>query len=343
MPKRDCSYTLCKGFIKEAFNKYNNIKQINFDIIDILDNCIKTSIKINGEIRTFDIVLSKKKRKINQVSMNNLKNKRKNLNNNFNSKIDDNIKNIVIISDEEKQKHINDSCSSIIIQNGKKIDIEVKNENTINKKMDLDDKEINENILNDEDKNLQDFNNIENNINKNDNLNDKNFNSEGIEYDDSEPEDWYDYNDPYFKKNPEIFKCEDCYQTNIEKKELFDYAQELIYKNNDLEDENIILKNENKEFKKMIEKDELPIDKLTKINDKFTELILITHKSFNDINEILSTLEKANPKKIPDIINKNINNYRKKFQNIADEADIIRKDFLEINKDILGNKLEFNK
>lgn len=192
---------------------------------------------------------------------------------------------------------------------------------------------------------------MENNI-----LNTKNINSECIDstqlvenktninedeyYDDYEPEDEYDINDPYFKENPEVFKCYDCYQTNIEKKELFDVAQEYIDKYNLIHEENEILKNENKKIKEMVEGDGLDIDFITNINEKFTDLIKTTHKSFNNINRILTSLETENPKKVPVLLNKNIGYYRKSMQVLADEADVIRKDYLRLNQIKFGDKIK---
>lgn len=189
--------------------------------------------------------------------------------------------------------------------------------------------------------------NISNNININD--------EEDIEYDEREPENEFDYMDPHFSKHPDEFKCYNCYETNVEKGKLFDYAQELIYKYNDLEDENknlkkdnldknkiiYIYKEENNKLKDIINKEEDKyLDFITNLNDNFMNLFLITHKSFDGIRNIMLTIEKTNPKKVPDLINKNINKYRNKIQDIADEADIIRNKHLNTSNNAFGDKIK---
>lgn len=77
--KRNSSYTLCKNFIKELFDKYNHIEKINFEILDFSNNSIKTNISINGDVKTFDIILRKKERKVSPKVLHNLKNQNKNI------------------------------------------------------------------------------------------------------------------------------------------------------------------------------------------------------------------------------------------------------------------------
>lgn len=331
MQKRDCSYTLCKGFVKELFNKYNNIKNINLEIVDILDNSIKTNININGKIKTFDIILDKKKKNVTPISKNNLKNQNTKKSNEIDNSLNiENKRNPIIILDEKEKK--GDGLE--VMNNVNKEDISgkfldnTKNENYINKK-----RKMENNILNTKNINSECIDSTQLVENKT-NINEDEY------YDDYEPEDEYDINDPYFKENPEVFKCYDCYQTNIEKKELFDVAQEYIDKYNLIHEENEILKNENKKIKEMVEGDGLDIDFITNINEKFTDLIKTTHKSFNNINRILTSLETENPKKVPVLLNKNIGYYRKSMQVLADEADVIRKDYLRLNQIKFGDKIK---
>jgi hypothetical protein len=262
------------------------------------------------------------------------------------------------LPDEENENILNQECSNEF-NNFQNIN---KNENNINKKIKMDDKKQKD--INDDITNFDKLNNEKKKLNENNSYIDvKNYeekdsilnnnNSDSTEYDESEPEDEYDFNDPHFKKYPDEFRCYNCYETNVEKQELFDYAQQLIYKNNDLEklilDKDKIIKSYKKENNKLIkinndikslmDNDKLDIDFLTDLNDRFMELFLITHKSFDYIKDIILTIEKSNPKKVPEIINKNINKYRNEIQNIADEADDIRKRFLELNTNKFGDKL----
>lgn len=334
--QRNCSFTLCKTFIKEVFNKYNDVRNINFEIINVSDDFIKTNINIDGKINTYDIILNKKKKNVLQKSKDNLK--KQSMGNNKNKdEILDSLYNNTKIDENEKsniKEYVNKVNDSI-----------PKNENNNIYKINMDNNNNikNKNKSNDlfiENKKLD-----KNNINQNDEKKSKIFDNNGIEYDDSEPEDWYDYNDPYYKKNPEVFKCENCYQTNIDKDELFDVAQEYIDKYNLVNEENNLLKkeiktknkqlniiiNENNKLKDLY-KNQISNDIIYEINDKFTDLVKICHKSFNHNNKVLSILEKTPPKKVPEIVNKNISIYRKEIENIADEADKIRNEFLDLNK-----------
>ncbi|CEG84986.1 hypothetical protein RMATCC62417_18726 [Rhizopus microsporus] len=368
--RRDCSFTLCKNFIKETFNKYDNIKNINFKIIEVLDNCIKTSISINDKTRVFDILLDKKKKEVKLKSKNNLKNqesydKTSNCLETFNK---ENKRNAVILIEETQKK------DDIIVFNNLD-DFNSKTENVNNKKMDPEDTYEKKSTLKENNKCDELFienKKIDENISLN-NINDNqsDINSENSEYDDEEPENEYDHNDPYYKKYPEVFKCYDCYETNVDKDELFDVAQEYIDKYNLINNENKILKNENEnlknelvdkdkkiniyikeynnllrinnELKELMENEKIDIDFMTELNDKFMELFLINKKSFDYIADIILTIEKTNPKKVAEIINKNINKYRNDIQDIANEADDIRKRFLKLNNDKFGDKIKINK
>lgn len=383
--RRDCSFTLCKNFIKEAFNKYDTIRNVNFEIIDILDNCIKTKITINGKNRVFDILLDKKKKEVKLKSKNNLKNQAmkiydetsdclENLNN------EDKRNEVILI--EEKQKE-----DDVIFENNLN-DFNSKIENSINEKTDMNNEEKNtvppkiedfkniHHVTHEVNDSKDKYNIILDENNKSDKLfieNKKNgenisyVNSDDSEYDDEEPENEYDHNDPYYKKYPEVFKCYDCYETNVDKEELFDIAQEYIDKYNLVNNENKKLKNDNENFKneiknkdkkldtyikeynnllkinnelkESIKNSELDIEFITELNNKFMELFLINHKSFDYIVNIILTIEKTNPKKVHEIINKNINKYRNDIQAIANEAEDIRKSFLKLNTDKFGDKL----
>lgn len=180
-------------------------------------------------------------------------------------------------------------------------------------------------------------------------------NSKDIYDDESEPENEYDYEDPHFLKYPDEFMCHNCYETNVEKGKLFDFAQEMIYKSNDLEKEkekldknNIdkdkiinVYKKENAELKNIINREENKyMDFINNLNDNFMELFLNTHESFDYIKDILLTLEKTNPKKVPEILNKNIKKYKEDIQNIANEANKVRKNHIKISNDKFGDKIK---
>lgn len=392
--RRDCSFTLCKNFIKEAFNKYDTIRNVNFEIIDILDNCIKTNITINGKNRVFDILLDKKKKEVKLKSKNNLKNQAMKSYNEISNCLEtlnnEDKRNAVILIEEKPKEddvifenNLNDFNTKIEISINEKTDMDNEEKNTILPKEDFKNDhhvthEINDskdkyNIILDEN-NKSDKLFIENKKNgENISLNNKNennscINSDDSEYDDEEPENEYDHNDPYYKKYPEVFKCYDCYETNVDKDELFDIAQEYIDKYNLVNNENKKLKNDNENFKneiknkdkkldtyikeynnllkinnelkESIKKGELDIEFITELNDKFMELFLINHKSFDYIVDIILTIEKTNPKKVHEIINKNINKYRNDIQSIANEAEDIRKSFLKLNTDKFGGKIK---
>lgn len=306
---RNSSYTLCKGLIKEIINKNKNVRNINLDIIDISEHIIKTTITIDGKMRTFDINLEKRKKKNKSEYFDNLKNQ----------------KNDNIFEDHNKCGYTNN--------------VKIENNNNKKNKMDINDEKTN--ILNNENKKI---NNV--NIKQVDQV-------ESEYYDESEPEDEYDYKDPHFTKYPDEFKCEDCYETNVEKGKLFNYAQEMIDKFNVLEEENnrlkkmILIKNDGnnnylkiEELKKKLESQEDHfLSYINNINDKFIDSILINHKSFNSIKDILLTLEKANPKKVPELINKNINTYIKQIQDIVKESDELRKEYSKITKEAFGDKI----
>lgn len=338
--KRDYSFTLCKGFISEAFNKYDNIKTIKFEIIDVYDNFIKTNITINEKTKIYDISLTKKNRNINPMSRKNLKNQ-KNSNLSLNIEGKNTASNEIIITNK-----VDETQRQQLKLENKKLLNNIKNEKDINIKENMDDnskfipEDKNISKLNNENKKcikkIEDVNSKSNiDILNNDIINDED------DFDESEPENFYDYQDPFFKKHPELFKCYDCYQTNVENKELFDVAQEYIDKYNDIENKYIKLKEEilikEKQIKKYKEKQQNSIydpNFISELNDKFIDLIKIVHKSFDNTNNILKTLESNNPKKIPEIVNKNIFIYRKNTERIADEADIIRKEFLKLNNEI---------
>lgn len=355
--RRDSSYTLCKGFIRKLFNKNNNIEKIKIEILDISDNSIKTKININEEYKTFDIILNKKKKKTDFQSLSNLKNQKKDKNNDKNSAYKESQKDIIMDSGDvqnEIKNYVNND-STVNISNFDNEDNLYYKNNTINEKKIIENN-IEYSILNIENKNNICFENKEDKHSLDNNYNYINTKENNIFKDnESEPDDEFDYTDPYFLKNPDDFSCFNCYTTNVEKGKLFDHAQELIYKYNDLENENknikkdildkdkiiYIYKKENNELKDIISKEEDKyLDFITKLNSNFMTLFLITHKSFTSIRNILITLEKSKPKKIPDIINKNISKYMKQVQDIADEAEIIRNNHLEISNNTFGNKLK---
>lgn len=314
---RDSSYTLCKGLIKEVYNRNKNIKSININILEIseINNSIKVDIKIDNKLRTFDILLEKRKINKNSISLSNLKNQKTE---------------IILKNDNNKEVNLK---NGEILENKINVVNNINNNESIEKQLDNINKIENENI------NKISMNEKQDNINLN-----CNNNEEDIIYDESEPVDEYDYKDPHFKKYPHEFRCYDCYETNVEKAELFEYAQNLIYEFNDLKDENKKLNdeiiNKNKQIK-LLNNDEIDINFIKTLNDKFMNLLMIMHKSFNNIGSLLTTLEKANPKKVPDLLNKNISSYRKQMQNIADEADKIQIDYIEINKEKFGDKIIF--
>lgn len=353
---RDSSYTLCKGFIKELFNKYNNIEQVNFEILDILDKSIKTNININGKVKTFNIILDRKKKEVAIKSLDNLKKpNKKNNENNENSESLKSLNNenkrnaIIIVSDDENKENKYIDNNNVISNN---FDIEIENTNNI--KINMDDTHKKEDV-----KKIIDGTNILNNENKNlkENINEKCINNDnnGTEYEESEPENECDYEDPHFLKYPDEFRCYNCYETNIEKSKLFNYAQEMIYKCNDLEEDNEklkkdnvdkdkiinVYKNENRELKNIISKEE---DKymnfINDLNDNFMDLFLNAHKSFDCIKDILLKLEKTNPKKVHEVLNKNIKIYKEDIQKIADEANKIRKKHIEISNNNFGDKIK---
>jgi hypothetical protein len=342
MQKRDSSYTLCKGLIKKVLKKHISIGSIKIDILEIDDHNVKAEINIDNLIRTFDIVLDKTKRKINPNSMNNIK-KQKINDKNKHIKKDSNVEVLELDIPEKKivEKEIDVNIEKTHFGKNEDIDnihnINIKNEKCINKKINMDHHNTPKNQ------------NDESLISENKKLINEENNDINPFYDDSEPEDEYDHEDPHFTKYPDEFLCHNCYETNVEKKELFDYAQQMTDKNDILNNEikklkeDIVNKNKLiKEYKNKNYSQDENIDFITGLNDNFMELFLITHNSFNSIKNILLILEKANPKKVPEILNKNINNYKKEIQSIADEADKVRNNHLDLSSKIFGDKIKNN-
>lgn len=64
---RDSSYTLCKGLVKNILEKNDHVTFIKIDILEINDLTIKTNININDNIRSFDIILNKKKKEMQSL------------------------------------------------------------------------------------------------------------------------------------------------------------------------------------------------------------------------------------------------------------------------------------
>lgn len=342
MQKRDSSYTLCKGFVEKLIEKHKNIKNINIEIHDTSDDVIKTSINLDNKIRTFDINIKKKKKIIKPGSMNNLKNQKETQNNkNEEILINENKKDSIINIDDKKS----DKSDSIEVINNADNDItsnllfDAKNENIINKK------DMDEDISIKKEKDISTSVDI--------------LNTEEV-FDESEPEDQFDHNDPHFKKYPDEFMCYDCYETNVEKQELFDVAQEYIDKYNLVDDENVILKNENKKLKNDIIDKDKKIDMLINENNEFTKikellktykkdtekLIDIKKKLFEIFNEVLAINNDnaENTYKFIKYIDKTLNKgtlrlifpEKIKFQNSS--CDIAKK--LNEIQDTIGNDLD---
>lgn len=70
------------------------------------------------------------------------------------------------------------------------------------------------------------------------------------------------------------------------------------------------------------------------------ESILINKKLFDKISDMSLTIEKAIPKNIHDLINKNLNNDMKEIQYIADKSNKLKNDFVKITKTTLGDKIK---
>lgn len=180
------------------------------------------------------------------------------------------------------------------------------------------------------------------------------------------PEDKYDHNDPFYNENPECFYCYNCYETNVEKEKIFNFAHKIIDKNNEIKKECLIKENQynhkilSQEKKLLIKNNEIIsyekkirelknildiqenkfLDYITNINEKFMESILINKKLFDKISDMSLTIEKAIPKNIHDLINKNLNNDMKEIQYIADKSNKLKNDFVKITKTTLGDKIK---
>lgn len=253
---RDSSTTLCKGLVYNLLRKNNNIKNISIDILDVSDQKASIKILIDGKIKKVDVILEKPKRKINIDSMKNLKNQKINIENkelDLNILKKDNVINKEIIDLEiNKSNYLTDNVKTHIEDDIEKennfLDIiqNVKIENNNNKeiivcKENMENKEIySDSILK---TNIDEcISNIENK--ENDNLEE--------DSEEEEPEDIHNYRDPYYTKYPDEFICEDCYETNKNASELFNFAQKKIDENNELIDKNNKLEKEILKIKEIL-------------------------------------------------------------------------------------------
>lgn len=362
--KRDTSYKHCYNLIVKLL-EIQDFKNVNINIVNNTDEKIKLDIKIDDKCKQiiYNKKLKKEKKILNSASYNNLKNSKKVLsdgkhNEKNKNSIDININEIV-------NKHLHENVIYDIIKN-------IKNKiilnNSINEEISSEVISSNETIL--ENKNIISQNNvkIENkndlvdsgkdlfiNDNKIQNKLDVNENS-GINQNNLilENKNIISRNNDELKSDSDIYEedddsiidlpepCDDCDETRRICNENYEVA--MKYKE-DLEKEqkvnNFLLKEINYKIKiieelksKNNKKDEMYIDFITKLNANFMELFLINRKSFNYISDIILSIEKSNPKKIHEIINKNIKKYRNDIQAFENETEDIKKGNIEINTKI---------
>lgn len=393
--KRDSSFTKCKNNLKNILLKNDSIQSIYIDILEKDDFFIKTNIRINNEIKTFNIPLIKKNKKMNENSLKNLNqnkistsefidsdvesekdeenNKSESIYNNF---VDSNIvddcntiendilydqadelivnKNIISsISDASLAEsniceNISKSSNSLNIEfnehppfcdvniDTKKDEISITESITKNVSFIKEHYDIIESINDQDDinkiKNTQNFSSVsklddqydELIKNKNTEINISNDNSNGIEYlpdDEFQPLDDSDWKDPYYTEYPDAFACDDCYHTNVLLEKTTFELNKILLENREIEKKLIISLNAQKVLQERIIKYDSTklLVEFKKTNENFVKISNLSQEPIKEIQNIIETLSKMNPKKVSEFINKNIINYENKFKNYLND------------------------
>lgn len=326
--KRNTSYIHCSNLIFKLL-EIQEFKKVSIEIMDINEKSIELNIKIDEKFKnmTIDNKINKVKNKaVNPDSYKNLKNYKNKETSNGENDLDkkismsDNINKSISSNNIKIENKNNLTESEITLNINLNEDKEVENNSEYSNIYEKDNKNQNDIIL---DSNL----NVKNNITEIDmdlNKNKENKNNQNEDF-------LTDNNDSDSDDDNEIIVptilCDDCDETRRICQENFDAAKEYHEKY-----ENLLIKYN--EMKTKLNNDILEKDENYKKFDVIVKkLLLINHNSFNKIGNILSTLEKANPKKVHEILNKNIKTYREQMEDIADEGDKIQQEYalLRIN------------
>lgn len=326
--KRNTSYIHCSNLIFKLL-EIQEFKKVSIEIMDVNEKSIELNIKIDEKLKnmTIDNKINKIKNKVvNPDSYKNLKNyknketpngendldKKLSMSDNINKSISSNN---IKIENKNNKNNITESEINLDITLDK--DKEVENNSEYSNIYEKDKKNKNDIIL---DSNL----NVKNNITEIDIELNKNKENKSIQNEetltDNDDSDSDDDNEIII---PTIL-CDNCDETRRICQENFDAAKEYHEKY-----ERLLIKYN--EMKTKLNNDILEKDKNYKKFDVIVKkLLLINHNSFNKIGNILSTLEKANPKKVHEILNKNINAYKKQMEGIADEGDKIQQEYAKL-------------
>jgi hypothetical protein len=153
----------------------------------------------------------------------------------------------------------------------------------------------------------------------------------------------YNYRNPYYTKYPDEFVCENCYETNKNANELFNFSQKKIDENNELIDKNNRLEKEIKKIKDILntnpkccvgEISDNYIGGLREYIDKDIELFcnLIANKRtfYKEFENIIKNKNKINNTELKNLVkiyNRYINEIEiqeKKYENSNQKFDVYR-------------------